>query len=305
MDIISRALCSDGSAPELWTIYQVSLKLAAERAKKAVESTGNVFDDAIVGLLDDKNIGKWPVLYEAEQRLIAYASKEEIEADFARRTVEAERLGAISVKALKESFDASADAAQRAALYRCLIEDVQFRYEKRRLDRKTRARMIQHYIWSGIGLSVITGAFLLIVLMLSRSKSTAVFNVPFVMLIGLCGAYFSRLTSFNSNADLDYDALVSSYRFRNLVLRGGIGMLAAVVMYYLIYSGLIAGDLFPAPNSLNSIASMFSGEDPLVPSKETAKLMVWAFIAGFSERLVTGTLERLENSDAVKSGSGQ
>jgi len=232
----------------------------------------------------------------------------EIEADFARRAVEAERLGVDSVAALKADFEKEGNEASRPALHRCLIEDVQFRYEKRRLDRATRNAIIWHYIRAGTGLFVVCGLFLWWVL--GKPESDRIlFNVAFVMLIGLCGAYFSRLTSFNSNADLDYDTLMTSHRFRNQILRGGIGMMAAVVMYYLIYSGLIAGDLFPEAGKLGSIASLFGGKgstlggaDPLVPAKDTAKLMVWCFLAGFSERLVTGTLERLEEADDVKKG---
>lgn len=299
--------CFRDTSLALWPSYHLSLLTARDRALEqlAAQTPPGGIDPAIAGLLERTPGDGWEPLFEAEQRLLRYASLAEVEAEFARRSVEGERLGVVSVVALKEAF-AQPDASEvlKRHLYRCLIEDLQFRYAKRRLDRLTRSRIVWHYILSGVALLVVFALFLWWTLSITKDADRMLYNIVFVMLIGLGGAYFSRLTAFNSGTDLDYDALMATYRFRSLVLRGGIGMLAAMVMYYLIYSGLIAGDLFPAREGIKSITSMFSGGEPLIPAKDTAKLMVWCFLAGFSERLVTGTLERLENADEVKRVGG-
>ena len=293
-----------GDPSVLWKNYKGRLATALERAElaqKELEPPGTV-DPAISELLEKAAVNDWNDLYAVEQRLLRYLPVADIDAEFTRRTVEAEGFAVKSVPALKASFEQAekTDPALRRSLLRCLLEDLHHRYIKRDLDRATRAKTINSYISAGIGLSAVFAALLIWGAHSPSIADKRVLNVPLVMLIGLCGAYFSRLTTLNSNVDIDYDTLMSSYRFRSLVLRGGVGMLAAVVVYYLIYSGLIAGDLFPESLRTSDIVSMFGGSEPLVPAKDTAKLMVWCFVAGFSERFVTGTLERLEKTDTSK-----
>lgn len=288
----------------LWRSYKGRLVAALKRAEaeQQAKTPAETVDPAIGEMLDKAKDDDWNELHAVEQRLLPYIAAADIDAEFARRAVEAEDFGLKSLPALKAGFERAEkdDTALRRSLLRCLLENLHYRYIQRELDRATRTRTITSYIVAGLALSVVFAAVLVWGAKSPEVSDKRVLNVPFVMLIGLCGAYFSRLTTLSSNVDIDYDTLMSSYRFKSLVLRGGVGMLAAAVVYYLIYSGLIAGDLFPESLKISDIVSMFGGAEPMVPAKDTAKLMVWCFVAGFSERFVSGTLERLEKTDTAK-----
>jgi hypothetical protein len=72
----------------------------------------------------------------------------------------------------------------------------------------------------------------------------------------------------------------------------------ALVMYGLFLSGLLQGDLFPKfKNTAQDFESIYQLLRVVIPNQniDTAKAIVWAFIAGFSERMVPNVLDRLIN----------
>jgi hypothetical protein len=82
-------------------------------------------------------------------------------------------------------------------------------------------------------------------------------------------------------------------------------MTGAVVVYYFLLSGGIGGGLFPDFQKLGLHQLMFkdpSGGDEAValrlilPNAQLALLVVWSFLAGFSERLVPSILQTTEAS---------
>ena len=80
----------------------------------------------------------------------------------------------------------------------------------------------------------------------------------------------------------------------SVLISGVLGL----VMYGLFLSGLLQGDLFPKfKNTAQDIENIFTLLHVVIPSQniDTAKAIVWAFIAGFSERLVPNVLDRLIN----------
>lgn len=129
-----------------------------------------------------------------------------------------------------------------------------------------------------------------------------------VATFGMLGAYFSRMIAFQSNlATIKFNEVVSSYVGRMLRLRMLYGMIGALIFYLLVRSGVINGPLFPKVDAVtiaeNVPGSIGGGKAKvattltiLMPSAELAKLLVWSFIAGFSERLVPETIARIENT---------
>ena len=140
-------------------------------------------------------------------------------------------------------------------------------------------------------------------------------NVPppllvLIMLAGMIGAFFSALTRLY-NVDQASVALITP-TVRNL---GGLYMMmyslvppvivaiAAVVLYLVFVGKLMNGGIFPniscVPNaSCASLSELMKNYWPSAP-EDYGKIFVWAFAAGFSERLVPDLLQGL-----IAKGSG-
>jgi hypothetical protein len=73
-------------------------------------------------------------------------------------------------------------------------------------------------------------------------------------------------------------------------------VIAASVIYLLFSSGLLKGDLFPAfdppGDDSGTVFYRFVAYEPTKVT-EVAKLLAWAFMAGFAERLVPDKLNQL------------
>lgn len=120
-------------------------------------------------------------------------------------------------------------------------------------------------------------------------------------LFGLLGALFSRLlTVMQPRKAAVIDELYNAATFRYILARGMIGILGALVVYFFLQSGLVEGNVFPKFNELGMKAiSSPGGSDNwptrlLLPSGSLALLIVWSFIAGFSESLVPTILSNTE-----------
>ena len=82
-----------------------------------------------------------------------------------------------------------------------------------------------------------------------------------------------------------------------------VGAIASTTLYVIFASGLVEGDLFPvfhlstANPRPDPFENFIYNWQPVAPA-DYAKAIVWAFIAGFSERFVPDMLERLSNKQA-------
>jgi hypothetical protein len=123
-----------------------------------------------------------------------------------------------------------------------------------------------------------------------------------VMLGGMLGAFFSALTRLYKIEDLPI-ALISPavthlggrYLFIYSFVPPVVGAIAAVVLYVAFAGDLLQGGLFPkiackvtdGCGEFKDIVNNYAPDEP----KDYAKALIWAFIAGFSERLVPDTLQ--------------
>ncbi|MEM7428042.1 MAG: hypothetical protein AAF441_18265 [Pseudomonadota bacterium] len=127
------------------------------------------------------------------------------------------------------------------------------------------------------------------------------FGLYTALTFGLLGALFSMLNTFQTKtAGQDYYEITAAFRTRMLLVRFGAGMVGALVLYYVMAGGLLQGDLFPTFKKLNfdkvDLKLLGLKISSPIPNADFAKLAVWSFVGGFSERFVPATLARVEKT---------
>lgn len=118
---------------------------------------------------------------------------------------------------------------------------------------------------------------------------------PIVFLVGVIGAFVSLQRRIKGLSVSDLTLLAKSWRF--VCLSPVVGGLLASMLYVLFLSQMITGPLFPAfsetiVDKTAGLAKLFSSysNEPA----EYAKLLFWAFLAGFSEKFVIDILGKFE-----------
>ena len=140
-------------------------------------------------------------------------------------------------------------------------------------------------------------------LVVSRNEDFWVhFALYTAVTFGFLGALFSRLITLQKEWNATaLDELFNARTYHYIVLRASIGVVGALVVYFFLQSGLVKGSVFPIFEELTMNTVSFS--DPtavkwptklLLPSPALALLIMWSFIAGFSESLVPTVLANAE-----------
>lgn len=112
--------------------------------------------------------------------------------------------------------------------------------------------------------------------------------LPLVILFGGLGGFLSAMQRINSETGSSVKSLESAPAWP-MALASPTGAIGAVAFYLILSGGFISGSLFPSVNH-------FDADAPL-QYLDFAKLMLWAFVAGFSERLIPDALNWLSQSE--------
>lgn len=153
--------------------------------------------------------------------------------------------------------------------------------------------------------------------------------VIFAGIMGGCVSMLQRIQSAPNEGDALYNLAALSHGWKGISLSPLYGSIFAMLLYVLFIAGILQGAVFPqiapppaavaapspaAPASSNpppassaAVASSsttmpFSGAAP-VDAKSYALLVIWSFIAGFAERLVPDTLNRLVSKNQSIQGT--
>jgi hypothetical protein len=130
----------------------------------------------------------------------------------------------------------------------------------------------------------------LIVTLMSTNLPSS--TILLVFIAGQSGGYVALQRRIKKLSAEDLELLATSWIYT--ILSPLIGGILAVVLYMIFASELITGQLFPAfepdkgSEALQNVKLLFAYH--CVSYVDYAKLMVWSFIAGFSEKVVINVI---------------
>ena len=246
----------------------------------------------------------WTHAYAIEQLLVHLFDDDTLASELQVRVREAKDAlrPALAEYYAGEAAKTSLTAEERRALLCRLVNDLQWRYTvgevKRAYTKEITLSTGQLFILS---LVVFAGSVLLTLAFPDLKQFDMRLLVPAV-LAGCWGAAFSMLSSLRDRLEVsDLDALKVLRARWVLGSRVLIGAGAASVLYFFFVSGLVSGSAFP---DLHAASKLPAATDTSNWQLDTfALLVVWCFVAGFSERLIPGLLARTESKLDTPSAS--
>jgi hypothetical protein len=261
---------------------------------------------------------EWDEIYKAESLIALLYGGEQLRREIGARLQELERVNKAEAAALRQDYQeltpvggavaAPDDTTLRALLLR-VLEALHLREKKANLARPLRLEATNRILFCllvSFGLLVVPYCFLI---WDYSSDATSVhrmwslFALYTALSAGLLGAFSSRLNSIQRQAaNMSLEEVFLQREWSYTLLRAGVGVCGALVVYFFLRSGIAEGALFPKFEEIRIELVTVAGSDahPAVamafamPSKSLALLTFWCFIAGFSETLVSSILRSTE-----------
>jgi hypothetical protein len=280
---------AEGEIKELTDQFHVTLRAYYAKAQGV---DGKLAPDAlerVKELLQPNRPRSWSEAYEIEQLLVHLFDAETLKTELDVRSLEARTtlrpdLAELYNEQVKQMKGENSPERQRGVLAR-LVNDLQWRYTVNEVKRRYSQDITSRTGWL-FALALLLFAAWIAYIVLSKSDSGDLHLLIFAALAGTWGATFSMLGSLKSRLEeSELDKLKLMRPWVMLLSRALIGTGAGCVLYFFLRSGLLGGSAFPQLTTLDSGG---------VPRKDLALLIIWCFIAGFSEKLVPGILEKTE-----------
>ncbi len=245
----------------------------------------------------------WDDAYEIESQIAMLLTGDWLHQEITARLREALERKAPDADALQSEYDAFlksekkeptvADEVLRSLLLQ-VLENINWQKKLKHLARKIRLtatrRTLCFVVWA-----------LLLVLWPYFVWAPAFIWVHFglytALTFGLLGALFSRLINLQSS-NLKLEELHNAQGPGYIALRACIGVCGAVIVYFFLQSELVQSVLFPVFKKLGEDVKSV-GDGNLFQISNLARLIIWSFIAGFSELLVPSILSTTEGQLGV------
>jgi hypothetical protein len=187
-----------------------------------------------------------------------------------------------------------------------ILDVLHWHYSLIPMRERMRRSLTKHCILLVVLYTIFLGAFLLFVCRRHHFEFAAM--LACVIYWGILGGFVSSQRRMETIPN-DGDPLISVFGLDSadyyLWLSPLLGATFATVLLFMFIGGILEGSVFPAfyaPHSGNEGLSNFWFAWETVPTTagEYGKLFVWAFLAGFAERLVPDSLDRLASKLSPK-----
>lgn len=272
--------------------FYITLRAISNKAEQNATNAAPAALTRVTEILNrDRSEWSWNDAYEAEQQLVHLFDDETITTELARRVLEARSVLQPSIADwYRDQLTRATSAKDQRALLLRLVNDLQWRYTvneaKRGYSKQITSRTGRMFI-------LVILLFVVVVLFFYGAEARLQSQIDLLILLaalaGTWGATFSVLTGLKKRMEeASFDDLKLARSWSLLLARVLIGMGAALVLYFFFRAGLLKGDMFP---NISNIDSTVGGG----LNKDSALLIVWCFLAGFSEKLVPGLLARTES----------
>jgi len=265
----------------------------------------------------------WDDAYRAERMIEMLLSGIQLRQEIAARLDELAFEQAVEAARFRVQYDAIAKASSdtnsaaddtvlRGLLLR-IMERLHWHAKKRYLCRPIRKQATKNILYCmlfAFALAILPYVAIWLDFHGGRELSTywTLFALYTALVSGLLGAFFSRLLTIQRDWNgMSLDEVFLHREFSYSLLRAGVGVCGALVMFFFFKSGLINGAIFPkfenmAMEWINTANNSMSF---VVPSKDLALVTVWCFLAGFSESLVPSILSSTERQMSEGAGPGK
>ncbi len=256
----------------------ITLGASFEHAKGQLTDENKIVPKIERLLSLDKSARTWKNAYEIERLLVEIYDDPTLDFEIGCKLIEAKRdLYESENKFYQDNIpDPDNIAAKRAFLSR-LVNDLQWRGSIKETMRAN-SRAVHNLTALVFILSIIP--FFLVVVYLDHTR---LYHLYVAIASGIWGASFSMLISLKDRInESNLDGLRVQRGIGYMLSRPTIGLGAASILYYFLRADLLQGSMFPDMSQ------------SILDAKNFSLLIVWSFLAGFSEKFIPNLLSKTE-----------